>query len=682
MKKIIFSLAALSVLFAAACTKVSEPNETSVAESVKTYVTVNCGAVKSYLGPSVDGVRKMYWEDGDMISINGVASEPLTDVPANATSATFAFTSALEYPYKVVFPAKATTEKSLDGSKVFIISPQNYTESSFDSESAVSVGYAENESSSITLTPVCAVLKLSISASRATALDRIYVGSRNEEQIRATFNVDSENLTIASASTALAAKYFYMKTTGLMIDSTPTEIFINVPAGTYSKGFTFAIQDADGNCMSQSRTSSTTLEAGKVYNLPAINFVPNQTISTADELMAFATAVNNGDYDGFYGTVKLGADIDLAGKTWVSIGKGPVTTSGVLNGKSFKGIFDGQNHTIDNLTQSISGSTVGTTAGLFGVLSHSGTIKNVIMGSGCSITGACTKESYIGGVVGFLLQGTVDHCTNNGSYSLTAKTDNIREVLGGIVGQAYTKEAGNTISYCTNNGTLTSTNTVNTKNGGTGLHLGGIVGFVDASSSNITTVKNCTNEANITAQATRLAGIVASSNKNTTIQDCVNNGNISDTDVKASNSRVAGITSAFSNDVKLTRCVNNGDIAFAVAENQTQGYAGGIAGQANNTTNTVTIDSCENYGTVRSDMYYLANETSSTIKYMGIILANPNSKTLTIKYCKVGGKIGPWKDESALVTITSDNYSSFITLPYNKFANVTFTDNVFATKPK
>lgn len=60
----------------------------------------------------------------------------------------------------------------------------------------------------------------------------------------------------------------------------------------------------------------------------------NITVSTADELMAIATNVNNGTTTYSGDVITLTADIDLSGKTWVPIGNDWDT------GKHFKGTFD------------------------------------------------------------------------------------------------------------------------------------------------------------------------------------------------------------------------------------------------------------------------------------------------------------------------------------------------------
>ena len=106
-----------------------------------------------------------------------------------------------------------------------------------------------------------------------------------------------------------------------------------------------------------------------------------------------------------------------------------------------------------------------------------------------------------------------------------------------------------------------------------------------------------------------------------------------------------------------------------VDENGEALMGAGILGQANN---PITIDACENYGTILSDMI-----KASTI-YMGAILGNANSKAVTIKNCKVGGKVGPLTPDAdfQVVTLAPDNFEKYITLATSKAGNCKFEGNV------
>lgn len=657
----------LALFVAASCShKVAQ-----IPQPVKTLVTVNASATtKTTLGAPVEGVRKTYWNSGDLISINGIGSEPLGDIDPNVTSVTFEFDAALEFPYRVLYPSSAWKTAS----SITLPSTQTYVENSFDPAAAIAIGYA-SQAGEISLTAPCAVLKLSLSSAENLPLSEIEVQGGDGEQLCGEFAVDYEHGTIEGASSADADKIIRVDASTLTIGPSSKDVYIVIPAVTYAEGFRICVRNSSGEAMTKAKASSTVISAGKVYNMPTVNFVPDPTpITTADQLMDFASRVNSGQsYDKYVvdGVVSLDADIDLSGKTWVPIGNGTCTSTGEISGASFSGVFNGNNHRVDNLSLAISGSAVGTVGGLFGIL-NGATVRNVIMGEHCSITGTCSDVSFIGGIAGFALDSSIDRCKNYGSLAITAQTDSKRECLGGIAGQVYTINDVSSVTYCKNYGTLTSTNSVNTNNGANGISLGGIVGFSDANAShNYVTVQNCTNEAPISAQATRLAGIDASANSYTKIISCTNNATVSGTDVTAKNSRVAGICSAASSGVSIENCVNKGDINFPIASNTTQGYAAGIIGQTNN---TVIISGCTNYGAIRSDKI-----KHDTDKFVGIILANANGKNVTIRNCFISGSIGPWTEDSnnKVVAITQSNYSSYITPAAKLGTSSTLSNNTF-----
>lgn len=151
-------------------------------------------------------------------------------------------------------------------------------------------------------------------------------------------------------------------------------------------------------------------------------------IGTADGLVDFAKSVNEGG-DSWKGKkVVLVDDIDLAGIDWVPIGQTGAT--------EFKGIFDGQNHTIYNLTIDSSNKTDGHySSGLFGwVESHAEgvTIKNVKV-DGATVTGNHNCAVIVG-----YLYGVVENChvTNATVTCKHANDDACGDKAGVIVGYA------------------------------------------------------------------------------------------------------------------------------------------------------------------------------------------------------------------------------------------------------
>ena len=202
------------------------------------------------------------------------------------------------------------------------------------------------------------------------------------------------------------------------------------------------------------------------------------SITTVDELLQFAKAVDNGEYDDKTdAVVSLDADLDLTGVAWKPIGS-------VFDGDGtllhyFSGKFYGNGHTISNLDFSENyGKTEYPSFGFFsevygaeisgltiqGKLNVSnsgyvyfGTVAGVAAGS--KITDCVSDVSftdtdkYINGTValcGYAIDSTIEYCQNEGNFSVMKDTS--RFWMGGIVGLAE----NSTVQYCANTGDMTS----------------------------------------------------------------------------------------------------------------------------------------------------------------------------------------------------------------------------------
>lgn len=165
----------------------------------------------------------------------------------------------------------------------------------------------------------------------------------------------------------------------------------------------------------------------------------NYFISNANELVYFAKSVNV-DGETYAGkTVKLTADIDLAGKLWIPVGQTQVS--------SFQGTFDGQGHTIKNMTVNYTGTNSNYACGLFGWIElHNGdpiVIQNVKFDN-ANVTGI----KYTGVVAGYANGASgaeIKNCVVTNS-TVTSNSKN----AGGIIGYMGTGVlTGNTVSGCT-----------------------------------------------------------------------------------------------------------------------------------------------------------------------------------------------------------------------------------------
>ncbi len=193
-------------------------------------------------------------------------------------------------------------------------------------------------------------------------------------------------------------------------------------------------------------------------------------IGTADELRTFATRVNDGEtFEGQ--TVQLTANIDLENQQWTPIG---------YNGKVFKGIFDGGNFTIKNLSAvyGLANAAANNGIGLFGKTDSSAEILNltvenatiqgslnvgVIVGSaytGKQISNVHVKGDikvdawwYVGGIAGNGYMNLVENCSVEGNAGSYIKGNN-GSYVGGIWG--FRGEGGMKITDCTASGLIIS----------------------------------------------------------------------------------------------------------------------------------------------------------------------------------------------------------------------------------
>ena len=186
------------------------------------------------------------------------------------------------------------------------------------------------------------------------------------------------------------------------------------------------------------------------------------SITTVDELLQFAKAVDNGEYDDKTdAVVSLDADLDLTGIAWTPIGSTFDADGNLLH--YFSGRFYGNGHTISNLDFSENyGKTEYPSFGLFsevygaeisgltiqGKLDVSnsgyvyfGTIAGVAADSKISDcvsdVSFTDTDKYINGTVamcGYAINSTIEYCQNKGDFSVMKDTSQFW--MGGIAGLA------------------------------------------------------------------------------------------------------------------------------------------------------------------------------------------------------------------------------------------------------
>lgn len=267
--------------------------------------------------------------------------------------------------------------------------------------------------------------------------------------------------------------------------------------------------------------------------------------------------------------------------SWIPIGN---------TGKSFNGVFDGNNHTISGLYVNADckkQSNEYQNCGLFAYLK--GEVKNLTIDK--SYFCVSGYKTNLGGICGEAFNAKITNCNSTADfYCYDAE-------CGGIVGNSLSLS---NIENCIFSGNITQIKEKSLNN------LGGICGSGEAD------IKNCENKGTVIfgkSNADSIGGIIARINEGI-IENCTNYGklkcNESSSDKENSSTTSGGIAAtAFlsnigyknkSKGITIKNCNNTGEINGAY-------YAGGIIGNASNDNSEYSLDviNCQNSGNVICD---------------------------------------------------------------------------------
>ena len=212
-----------------------------------------------------------------------------------------------------------------------------------------------------------------------------------------------------------------------------------------------------GGVFNSTVSGSGTIEGG-TFNTPitgsGTESDPYQ-ISTADQLKRFRDIVNgsNGQTPNRGACAVLTANIDLNNEPWTPIG--PDRDS------AYTGTFDGQGHTVKNLSVTV--NVQPGRAGLFGCVKD-GTIRKLTVAGSVSCT---ANQGWCGGIAGYAMDETIENCASLCTVSCTG----IDARVGGIVGLVDYNSRTLIIRDCYNIGKITGRS-----DNGSG-DAGGICGF-------------------------------------------------------------------------------------------------------------------------------------------------------------------------------------------------------------
>ena len=338
-------------------------------------------------------------------------------------------------------------------------------------------------------------------------------------------------------------------------------------------------------------------------------------IGTGAELAWFAQKVNGGStkISGI-----LTADIDLAGYEWTPIG----TAS-----KQFAGTFDGQNHTVDNLSINYSSTTpIPLYRGLFGWVSGANVtdrakIENMTVNG--TVVASSTKsvnDAYVGGIAGRADYADLTNLHANVDVSIKRTSGNYQSV-GGVVGGTY---------YSLN-------------------------------------VTNCSNSGNVTGwrYCAGIVGNISSGNQPSTITGCVNTGSIT-----APSTCAAGIVSNLPNGCKVTACYNTGTIKAG------GNYPAGIVGYCANS----EVRSCFNLGTVTCNTTFTYGSVIGTVSSADAVIKNLYYLEGTCEKGGIGAVKNAETQTAAVRTAEEIANAEFVSTMNADLAEAAFTSGCTATK--
>ena len=611
------------------------------------------------LGSKAGDIYPLYWSNGDQIAVNGLKSNELVGVKANATTANFSFPS-IQYPLNIVFPA--TAGGAVDGCyPITIPSVQNYVSGNIDPKAMALYGFAsKEEKKAIQLNHLTSVLQINVKGTET--LTGLTIEARGGN-IAGTYNINcaTGELTEVKASNIITMTFGE----GLTLNSkTATPIYVTLPAGNHDIVWV-TLNTAEDKMVVNLDSTSQPFKAGCVHEFQnEIVYEANATndvfeISSRSKLFEFASMAAE-----FFPLKKaiLTQNINMSGYEWTPIeGFGAFEFDG--NGKTITGLsaplFGITNAFIHDLT--LASVALNTTAapksGAFAQSLIDGSLLN------CHATGTSTincsdyyydgyKSGYYsyshGGLVGFVNNTIISNCTSDVDINILANYDaptvsvdgeevkrSYKTAVGGIVG-CYGVNV--TLKNLINKGNVTYSSTSQT---GT-LYLAGIAGRDTEHDyeSHLVTFSNCTNEGNIsTAEGSSstgainiagIAGFVNLSGSKITATNLVNTGNIQHNG-SAAYVMVGGIVANIC-AANLTDCSNSGAIGIGAGADTKYAYVGGILAKGVSSGKT-TLDNCNNNGDITISPNLTISGDSNGLYVLAAGIAASNYASCVIKNC-------------------------------------------------
>jgi len=460
--KIFMTVVAGMMAFSCA-TDTTDDLTASVGKGQKTVISASLEESRTQLGGYDKANKKypMYWSAGDKISANGIVSEPAVINTGNAAVASFAVNGLGEPDhYFVAYPAVANAEGDW---QVKFAAEQKWTfekNTTFDEGVSTMYGYSE-EGLNVQMNHLTGILKIGIVGSEEVTLTHAQISTVDRKPIAGTFDfafekdakgndlLDEEGNRVPKLTpTADAKSVINYSFEGDESDdigglsSTPTYIYVAVPAGIYDELYV-TLYDTKGGIMyaTVKAGESKPLVAGTVREFKKDEVEQLIEYTPADVYIVKDAGTLAGVKDNLTKKVVMVADVDMTNETWTSI-------------ENFAGEFYGNGYAIKGLKAPLFGTT------------YASVIKGVHL-EGVNIDGKltdyCKGNSYdCFGALACVLGNTAIIIENNsvsGNIKLDVTGHTKAARIAGVIGAAQTSDTSSPISKLVNRADITISGT-------------------------------------------------------------------------------------------------------------------------------------------------------------------------------------------------------------------------------
>lgn len=596
MKKIIKSILLIGVLPLACCCTDKFNDEIKSVESVSICATIPQTKVAFTAG--TDPALSLAWESSDHIVVEGNSSETFTiDEIIDDHKATFTGNAVSGSTFSVYYPDKSILSRSYEiqvqnGNASVDHLTYNAMVDGLDSFNSFAFNKVNGAVKLVVKVPasVSEVSSISITSQDADGnpQDVFFLSNDTEGGKTSTLTLSFTESTAPTAGVLTAYEMVSWNEVPLAKGSR-IAISLTVPGRACKYGKTIRLKEdtsvAGGKTFILDLSSATEL-AHKMAG-SGVEGDP-YLICDLEDMLLMNDLLVSGDKKYF----KMMADVDMQGVSdW--------TPANQTSPYDFGIDFDGDNHTISNLTFNKSGLY----AGFIGVLN--GRIANVTF-TNASITGTKSagvvcgyagSKPYVGNIEnvnvvnstvtqngtkaysGLLfgcnnIAGTYTNCHTNGTLSLeSSKVENSSVATGGIAGCTV----GSTFEKCSFTGTIKG-----------GRLCGGIVGYVKESEVSISEcwvnaemeIKRFTKDGSGNVTGEHAGGIIGHVSNGGTITNCYSKGSLSVSDQIA-----AGIAAEIVSPTTISNC-------WSSMELKANRGAGGIVGRAGSNSWAYTANKC------------------------------------------------------------------------------------------